>query len=194
MGLIERLLTGLFGGGRNAIAETVGVFREGAEAGAQRRADYAHAALAQYASEFRHARRGGFDRFMDGLNRLPRPLMVLATFALFASAMFDPIWFSERMQGLALVPEPLWWLAATIVGFYFGGRFQSKSQEFRRIAGQTAEAAPEIVRNIAELGALRNHDTPGTADPGTDADLAKEALNAPDNAAVRAWADQNSTN
>jgi len=34
------------------------------------------------------------------------------------------------MQGIALVPEPLWWLMGAIVSFYFGARRQAKRQEF----------------------------------------------------------------
>ena len=186
MGLIGRLLTGLFGGGRNVVAETAEVFRENAEAGAQRRADYAQAALSQYAAEFQHARRGGFDRFMDGLNRLPRPLMVAATFLLFASAMFDPIWFAERMQGLALVPEPLWWLAGTIVAFYFGGRFQVKAQEFQRSAAGAGAMVPQVLESISRIRELRS-DSPGVADTGTDAALSATAVEPTDNPAVKAW-------
>ncbi|WP_224825613.1 holin family protein [Cognatishimia sp. MH4019] len=181
-----RFFQWLFGGGRNVIAETAEVFRENAEAGAQRKADYAEAALSQYAAEFRHARRGGFDRFMDGLNRLPRPLMVVATFLLFASAMFDPIWFATRMQGLALVPEPLWWLAGTIVAFYFGGRFQIKSQEFQQSVVQSAAMVPKVIENIRRLDKLR-HDTPGVADTGTDSELAQDAISPQRNQAIEAW-------
>lgn len=64
---------------------------------------------------------------MDGLNRLPRPALALGTLGLFVSAMVAPLWFAERMQGIALVPEPLWWLLGVIVSFYFGARHQVKS-------------------------------------------------------------------
>ena len=36
MGLIGTILTTIFGGGRNVVAETVGTFRENAENGAER--------------------------------------------------------------------------------------------------------------------------------------------------------------
>jgi len=92
---------------------------------ASQRVELDHAAhqatLAQFQSEFGHSK-GGFDRVMDGVNRLPRPFLAFGTFAMFAYAMGDPIGFSARMQGLAYVPEPLWWLLGAIVGFYFGAR------------------------------------------------------------------------
>lgn len=97
-------------------------------------------ALEQFASEFAHRDRCAFDRFMDGVNRIPRPAMALGTLGLFTAAMVDPVWFAARMQGLAYVPEPLWWLLGAIVGFYFGARHQAKGQEFRRqmVAAQIA--------------------------------------------------------
>lgn len=190
MGRLGKILAALFGGGRNVVVETAEVFRENAEAGAQRRADYDQAALAQFGQEFGFERRGRFDRFMDGLNRLPRPLIVILTLVLFMSAMVSPIWFAERMQGLALVPEPLWWLAGTIVAFYFGGRFQTKSQEFQASIAQSVARVPQVVESIAQLRALR-HDSPGSADTGTDAKLAEEALANSDNAAISAWHKEN---
>lgn len=180
---VTRILGAVFGGDKNIIADTAEVFRENAEASAQRGANLTQSALEQYAAEFSHSRKGRFDRFMDGLNRLPRPMIVILTFAFFASAMFSPIWFAERMQGLVLVPEPIWWLAGTIVAFYFGGRFQIKSQEFHRSIARTAGRVPVVLDNIQKLRALR-HDSPGVADTGTDTDLAEEALEPDDNPAL----------
>ena len=80
------------------------------------------AALAQAGEEFKTTPVGWFDRFVNGLNRLPRPIMALSTVGLFAYAMSDPEGFSVRMQGLAYIPEPLWWLLGAVVSFYFGAR------------------------------------------------------------------------
>lgn len=83
----------------------------------------AHArALAQHGQEFLIQREGRFDAFVNGLNRLPRPLLALGTMGLFIYAMVEPAGFGLRMQGLQMVPEPLWWLLGAIVGFYFGAR------------------------------------------------------------------------
>jgi len=180
------ILKMIFGGARNVIAETAGVFMENTEAGAQRRANYAQSALGQFGAEFQVARQGRFDRFMDGLNRLPRPLMVVATFMLFASAMFDPLWFAERMQGLILVPDPLWWLAGTIVAFYFGGRFQVKAQDFNKALAQSTARLPQVLENITRIRALA-HDTPGVAKTGTDSALSEAAIAPSGNEALQAW-------
>jgi hypothetical protein len=148
MGLIDRAMALLFGSGRNVVAETAEVFRVNAEARDAREAGLRGEALAQFGAEFAKARRSRFDRLMDGLNRLPRPALALGTLGLFVSAMWDPEWFGARMQGLALVPEPMWWLLTAIVGFYFGARHQTKGQEFRRDIAAVVAAAP-AVRTIA---------------------------------------------
>ncbi len=105
MGMIGTFLNALFGGGRNVVAETAGVFRENAEAGAGRAVALRDQALTQFAAEFARAEKGAFDRFMDGLNRVPRPAMALGVIGLLIAAMFDPVWFATRMQGLVLVPQ-----------------------------------------------------------------------------------------
>ncbi|WP_417247783.1 holin family protein [Celeribacter sp.] len=155
MGMINGLLTLLFGGGRNVLRETAEVFMENSESAAARELAYRTAALDQFAAEFTMPQRGKFDRFMDGLNRVPRPLMAFGTIGLCVAAMVDPIWFAERMQGIALVPEPLWWLLGAIVSFYFGARHQFKTQEFQRSVAETMAAVPTISANISALDALR---------------------------------------
>lgn len=179
-------LKGIFGGGGNMVAETVEVFRPNAEEAQKRAAAFDQAALAQHTAEFKLERKGWFDRFMDGLNRLPRPLMVLAVFVLFTMAMVDPIWFAARMQGLALVPEPLWWFAGTVVTFYFGGRLQIKSQNFQKSIAVATNRLPTILDNIKQIRALR-YDSPGAADPGTDTTLSEDALKEHDNPALQDW-------
>jgi len=186
MGLIEKLFDVVFGNGRNAVRETVEVFRENAEAGAERGAATQKQAMTQYGAEFAVARQGGFDRFMDGVNRLPRPMLALGTLGLFISAMVNPLWFSERMQGIALVPEPLWWLLGVIVSFYFGARHQVKSQQFQQAIVGTMAAVPQVVDNIEKLRSLRA-DSLRVASTGEDARLAQSALMPEANAALSAW-------
>ena len=155
MGLIGDILGVIFGGGRNAIRETVEVFQPNAEAAAVRDAAREAAALAQFAAEFAHPRRGLFDRLIEGLNRLPRPFLAFGTLGLFAAALVDPVWFAARMQGVALVPEPPWWLMGAVVSFYFGARHQAKSQDFQRGLTETLARTGDVVQHIRDLEALR---------------------------------------
>lgn len=132
MGLIGGLMSFLFGDGRNVVARTAEVFRENSEKGAIRAADAKSESLQQFAAEFAYPKRGVFDRLVDGLNRLPRPMLALGTIWLFVTAMHSPDTFIAGMEGIALVPEPLWWLMGAIVSFYFGARHQAKGLEFQR--------------------------------------------------------------
>ncbi|SMP10847.1 Holin of 3TMs, for gene-transfer release [Shimia sagamensis] len=154
--MIERVLSFVFGGGRNVIKETAEVFRENAEGAAQRAQDVQIAAMQGHAAEFRAQDRGRFDRVMDAVNRLPRPAMALGCLALFVSAMVDPVWFAARMSGIALVPEPLWWLLGVVVSFYFGARHQAKGQEFQRSMTENLKRVPEVIDTLEALeGSVR---------------------------------------
>lgn len=186
MGLIDRILVLLLGGPRNVIKETVEVFRENSEQEAVRESMRQSAALGQFGAEFNRGHQGGFDRFMDGVNRVPRPALALGILGLFVAAMIDPVWFSERMQGVALVPEPLWWLLGIIVSFYFGARHQAKGQEFQSQIAQSIGHVPQVVGNIRTLRKLRAEDA-GMAETGTDASLTLDVLQTEENAALAAW-------
>ncbi|QBF32208.1 holin family protein [Thalassococcus sp. S3] len=186
MGLIERILSVVFGGGRNVVAETAEVFRENAEAGAERAATVQGQAMRQFGQEFLVPRKGVFDRIMDGVNRLPRPALALGTLGLFVAAMVDPLWFAARMQGIALVPEPLWWLLGVIVSFYFGARHQMKAQSFQKDIAATMARAPQVIENIGKLRTM-SAGSPGAADPGPDAELAVAAVRPELNKALEDW-------
>jgi hypothetical protein len=123
---------------------------------------------------------------MDGVNRIPRPALALGTLGLFVAAMIDPIWFAARMQGIALVPEPLWWLLGVVVSFYFGARHQIKSQQFQRSIAETISHAPKVADNLAMLRRLRAS-TPGVADTGGDARLRFASLQPEANPALEEW-------
>ncbi|MCB4454067.1 holin family protein [Leisingera sp. McT4-56] len=186
MGLIANVLGLIFGSPRNVLRETVEVFRENTEAGAARAHQMQSAALSQLAAEFQYGGKSRFDRFMDGVNRLPRPMLALGTLALLAAALSDPVWFAARMQGLALVPEPLWWLLGVIVSFYFGARHQVKSQEFQKGLAASIARVPQVAKEIAVLNRLRS-DSPAAASTGTDAAARLETTAADANPALEAW-------
>ena len=124
MGLMGRILG--MGGAARQIGEAVGGVAEvfvgnRAERDAATEARLG-AAVGQFGAEFAGGGGTWFDGFVNGLNRLPRPMLALGTLGLFVYAMAEPAGFGLRMQGLALVPEPLWWLLGAIVSFYFGAR------------------------------------------------------------------------
>jgi excisionase family DNA binding protein len=121
-----------------------------------------------------------------GINRIPRPALALGTLGLFVTAMVDPIWFAARMQGIALVPEPLWWLLGVVVSFYFGARHQMKTQEFQKSVAQTMAVVPKVAENLQVLRDLKPQ-SPGVADTGPDARLRFASVQPEDNPALAAW-------
>ena len=174
MGMIGNLFAMLFGSGRNVLKETAEVFRPNAENEAHRGHSANAAVQAQFAAEFGH--KGWFNQLVDALNRLPRPLMAFGVIGLFVSAMFDPIWFAARMQGLVLVPDALWALLAIIVTFYFGARYQAKALDFQKDAARLLSQAPQVAENIRKL---RTSATPDIAN--------HEVVEVDDNPAVEEW-------
>ena len=164
MGLISRVLGA--GEAVGGVAEVLVGNR------AERDADASQqvlAAVGEFAAEFGKPA-GRFDGFLNGLNRLPRPMLALGTLGLFVYAMAEPAGFSTRMQGLALVPEPLWWLLGAIVSFYFGARElhhqRTRAVALPRIAAGIARATPAAApQPIAALATA----APAAADPDHNA-------------------------
>ena len=137
---------------------------------AQQHAEYT-AVLTQFQSEFQQTPNGVFDSFVNGLNRLPRPILALGTVALFVYAMYDPAGFAIRMQGLAQVPEPLWWLLGAVVSFYFGARELHHLRTGRRAMRAPVQAAATL------------HGNP----PSQTAGFAPDAIPSDGNAALDDW-------
>ena len=124
MGVIGKLIGGpgavtALGEAAKGVAE---VFVPSATKRMELSAEAQMAALQQLGEEYQHPALGWFDRMVNGLNRLPGPMVAFGTLGLFTYAMVDPEAFAFRMVGLNAVPEPLWWLLGAIVAFYFGAR------------------------------------------------------------------------
>ncbi|WP_199259320.1 holin family protein [Paracoccus binzhouensis] len=162
MGVMDRFL------GAGAAAATVAnaatgmaeVFRANATRRMELDEEAYARAITQHGAEFAAAPRGWFDGAMNGLNRLPRPLMTLGTLALFVYAMVEPEGFGLRMQNLNLVPEPLWWLLGAVISFYFGAReahyFRSRPVIARPGQAPVTPRAAEAVEPFADNPALRD--------------------------------------
>lgn len=142
------------------VTEVAGVFAENQENKAVRAADSRTAAQMQYAQEFRAWDRSWFDRLIDGVNRLPRPIFAFATIWFFYTAMVDTEIFIIRMTALSSVPTEMWYLLGLILTFYFGGRFQVKSQDFQKSVNVAVEQLPRIMETIDTLKARQEEDEP----------------------------------
>ncbi len=158
-------VTGLF----RPAKELVEVFKPNAENQAERghrerlevsRQDMA--SLQQFAAEFKSKRTStAWDSFVDGLNRLPRPLITLGILGLFILAPADPIRFLEIARAYQIMPEGFWALLSIIIAFYFGGRMQVTRQQMT-ITGGALDAAKEIVRVRKAFREIAEEDQPAT--------------------------------
>jgi hypothetical protein len=146
MGIIDKVIggpaaVGALGQAAKGVAE---IFVPSATRRMELSAEAQMAALRQLGEEYQHPALSWFDRFINGLNRMPRPLLAFGTLGLFIYAMIDPEAFARRMVGLNAVPEPLWWLLGAIVAFYFGARetwyFRNRGEVSPPVAGSGAAA------------------------------------------------------
>lgn len=151
-------ITGLF----RPAKELVEVFKPNAEEEAERAhaeriavSEQDMASLQQFASEFAaRQNRTWWDSTVDGLNRLPRPLITLGILAFFVLAPLDPVRFLEIAKVYEIMPDGFWALLGVVIAFYFGGRMQLKGQDMA-VRGKTVEAARDLIalrKEFRELG------------------------------------------
>ena len=124
--------------------------------------------------------RAAYDRLVDALNRLPRPIMVLGSLALVLSALLAPDWFQSRMEALSRMPEALWWIIGAVVSLHFGARYQDRSHDLQREVVAQAVVAPVLPAAPVALPAAE-------ASPGADAALVAGTLEPGPNPALTAW-------
>jgi len=178
------MITGLF----RPAKELIEVFKPNAEGEAQR--GHAErlavsaqdlASLEQFAAEFQpRSQRTWWDSFIDGLNRLPRPLITLGVLAFFVLAPFDPLRFAQIARAYELMPDGFWALLSIIVAFYFGGRMQVKRQDMT-----IKDGALTVAREVMAVQQARERDEAARA-PLAPTDAAP-APDGPPNRVIETW-------
>lgn len=160
-----KVIPGLFGPAK----ELAQVFKPNAEQQAQRThaerlalSEQDLASLQQFAGEF-HAReqRTWWDSLVDGLNRLPRPMITIGVLAFFILAPLDPVRFLQVATAYEVMPDGFWALLGLIIAFYFGGRMQLKGQDMA-VKGQALHVARELVAMRREFRELEQEQQPKT--------------------------------
>lgn len=172
-------LSKIFGGGVGAVGQAVQgvseVFVPNATKRDQHDAEAYQAVQRSAAAEFAFSGETWFDRLINGLNRLPRPMLALGTMGLFVFAMIDPESFIARMRGLAAVPEPLWWILGSIIAFYFGARETHYARMSKSVQKWSERMKP---MKMIEGTAAPARETPvGTAAEDNDALIKKDDPN-----------------
>ncbi|MDN4502492.1 3TM-type holin [Alteromonadaceae bacterium BrNp21-10] len=113
--------------------ETVaGVFTTNKEKDAERSSEEQMALLKSYQAEFnQRENRNWVDSIADGFNRLVRPFIVCLVLFIFFIAYFSPSHLAQITLAMSSIPDGYWALLSVIIAFYFGGRMQLKSQQFK---------------------------------------------------------------
>lgn len=102
--------------------------------------------LKQFAAEFiARPRATWWDSFVDGLNRLPRPMLTFSIIGIFVWAFYDPGAFALYMAAMDIVPDQLWLMFMTIVAFWFGSRLISQDIRKPKITKDQINRANEIL-------------------------------------------------
>ena len=121
----------------------------------QYQADARDAVYSQFAQEFGHSKTW-WDSFIDGLNRLPRPIMTFGTIYLFYLCWNDPAKFITGAQALQVMPKEGWYVLGAIVTFWFAAKLP---KDFGKYKGPQVTKLPENVRkNVASNVSVTKED------------------------------------
>jgi len=178
----------IFKGGK----EVAEVFTENKEKKGERKHEEAMAgidldksSLMQFAAEFHErSNRTWWDSFVDGLNRLPRPLLTIAILGFFILAPLDPTRFLEIAKAYELMPPGYWALLSVIIGFYFGGRMQLKSQDMA-VKKNAVQAARDLVAMKQEFRKLETEEE--SAETKMYAEAVRTGVKVADNSVIKEW-------
>ncbi|WP_133065434.1 3TM-type holin [Niveispirillum lacus] len=173
--MLGKVLGALVGGGAQAMAAAVTPFTGDRLQDEASRHGEMLARFQQYGVEFADRQnRTGWDSFIDGLNRLPRPAMALGVIGMFVWASADPAGFAVAAQAWALIPEEMWIVLGAIITFFFGDR---TLLSIRRIGGPSAEQVAAVLAARARLDQTRAERSP---DPAVSAEQYDRAMADPD--------------
>lgn len=181
-------LGGLLKGGK----ELAEVFTENKEQRGERRheevmADFERdqSAIRQFSAEFHQRQnRTRWDAFVDGLNRLPRPLVAIAVLSLFVLAPVNPERFLLIAKSYEMMPPGYWALLSVVISFYFGGRMQLKAQDMavKKDAVKAAKELVEMRRAFRELP-----DQLEDSSSRIYENALESGVNVPENKVVKEW-------
>lgn len=150
--MLWTIVKGLFGGGLEAvggIVKAVAGDKTQVEANRHTEAMAVHGSMAAEIGP--RENRTKWDSFVDGLNRLPRPLMALSVIALMVWPAFDPVTFAAAMQGYALMPEWLGEVVLAVVFTYFVARSVEKVRFGKGPSTAQVAEVLDAQRKLAEM-------------------------------------------
>jgi hypothetical protein len=96
-------------------------------------ADARSAVYQQFSNEFGHSKTF-WDGLIDGINRLPRPLMTFGTIYLFWLCWNDPVSFMRGATALQAMPKEGWYILGAIVTFWFAAKLPNDFGKYKSSA------------------------------------------------------------
>ncbi|MGE4221616.1 MAG: 3TM-type holin [Alphaproteobacteria bacterium] len=141
------------------------------------------AAIQSAAAEFApRENRTRWDSFIDGLNRLPRPLLAFMVIAVLVWAPLDPTGFARVMTAYGLIPEWLVIVMGQVILLFCGGRMLERWPG--RLAGPSAQA---VQSTLALMDDLRRREQPAPPSAPPSAPSFAPSSAAESNPSLRAW-------
>ena len=152
MSLFSRLITGgvteVVNAG-NEVVKTVWGSKQERDAGDQ--AENMSVQNAFAAQMMPRDNRTWWDSLIDGINRLPRPVLTFGIVYLFWFCLDSPAQFAAAMAGLELMPAGGWALMVTIIGFWFGGKYLRDFRAPKPMSPDQVKGILEAVKMMREL-------------------------------------------
>lgn len=110
------------------------------------------ASMQAFSNEFAPKQnRTKWDSFWDGINRMPRPLIVIAIFSYFGLSYYSPTEFQALNVALDTVPEQMWWIMTAVVSFYFAAReFQKGRDTKMALSDKEFKSVQERIAKLRE--------------------------------------------
>lgn len=139
-------------GAINAVSGIAGKFFGNKEAKETNIHDEQMAAYEAMASEnYDRTNRTWWDSFVDGLNRLPRPLLAFMVIGCLIWAPIDPYGYAAAMRAYELTPEWMAIIFGQIILMFVGGRMLDN---WKMGKGKSAKEVKAIMDEIQELKAM----------------------------------------
>ena len=127
MAMLKQLGNFLGGGVAKPIRDIAGTFVAPKDTRALNEHEYKLAVLQQFQAYTTSEKGSVFERFVSGLNALPRPILALGSIFLVGYSIYDSERATAAYAALEIIPTELWGMLGIVVSFYMGGRLQIKA-------------------------------------------------------------------
>ena len=158
LGLVKNLFMGGIGETADKVSGAIARFTGDKVQRESNVHDEQMAATNAQAAEFQYrGKRTWFDSLIDGINRLPRPIIAFGCIGLFVWCIYDPAEFSIAMTALAIMPEWLAIVIGQVILLYMGGRMLN---DWKIGKGANAEQVRQVLALQNEVRAVKEQMRP----------------------------------